>query len=319
MADDTGIFSADELAAEAVQRNDPPPEQQQEQRDDRPRDEHGRFAPKQDEQQQAAPAEQEQRDDKGNLVPQGAMHAERERRKAAEKELQTAREQLQRIAAMREAAAARRTAAEAGQSAEPAPEADPAAHIEYLKAKLAEIEGTQNQFVQERQVESLNQAETQQLHTVLSSSEAELRQQKPDYDEAINHVVQARARELKLYGLTPVQIQQHLQEEVLDITRSAIAQGRSPAEIGYEIALLRGYTPGEAPTNAQPGGQGSNGGGAARVAAIAAAQKGSRSLGQASGAAPPKDLNAQTIASMSEEEFDALYSTPEGRRMIDNL
>lgn len=307
MADE--IFDAEELAAEAVQADTPPPAEAPA-GDDRPRDEQGRFAPKAEGEDQ--PVAEETRDEKGNQVPQGALHAERERRKEAEKRWQQADAQLQSIARLREAAASRQPPP----LAEPAPEDDAAAQIAYLRDRLARVEGTQTEFARERETEQVDQMERQHLTTALTTAENEFRQATPDYDDAINHVIQARAQELALYGVPPVEIQKHLQQEVLDITRSAIAQGRSPAEVGYQLATLRGYRRAEGGQGEQPQGQA---GGAAQVAAIAAAQRGSRSLGQASGAAPAKDLNAQTIASMSQDEFDALYSTPEGKRMIDAL
>ena len=102
----------------------------------------------------------------------------------------------------------------------------------------------------------------------------------------------------------------------MDIVRSAVQQGRSAAELGYQIALSRGYRP----EQAQAGdGQQPQGGAAAKIAAIAAAQAGSKSLGHAGGGATPKTLNAEAVAAMSADEFDALYSTPAGRAMIDGL
>jgi hypothetical protein len=298
------IFNADELAAEQVQANDPPPAEQQQ--EDRPRDEQGRFAPKAGEEQ---PPAEEQPGDKSGTVPQGALHAERERRKEAENKWREAQTQLQAIADMR----ARVAAAKPQETAAPAGD-DDASQLAYLRQRVEQAERTANGVAQDRQTEQVDNLERQHLSTALSTAEAEFRAQRPDYDAAVGHVVQARAQELALYGLNPMQVQQTLQQEVLDITRSAIAQGRSPAEVAYQLATLRGYRPetGEQ-ASAQPNPA------AAQVAAVAAARQGSRSLGQASGAAPPKDLNAQTIAAMSEDEFDALYSTPEGRRMIDNL
>jgi hypothetical protein len=163
-------------------------------------------------------------------------------------------------------------------------------------------------------MESVEQVERQHLGAALSASESEFRQTKPDYDAAVAHVVNARAQELRLYGLNDVEVQQTLQQEVLDITRAAIQQQRSPAEVAYELAQLRGYR-----AEAGQAGQQGQGAAAAQVAGVAAARASSRSLGQAAGAAPAQDLNAQTVAAMTDEEFAALYSTPEGRRMIDAL
>ena len=83
--------------------------------------------------------------------------------------------------------------------------------------------------------------------------------------------------------------------------------------MAYQIAQSRGYRPTTAaPAPAQQGGA------AATIAAIAAAKNQSRSLGQASGTTP-QAVNAETIAAMTDDEFAVIYSTPQGRAMIDNL
>lgn len=300
------IFNADEIKAdETGAADDTPPEIVNEvvagAAEQATRDEQGRFAPKPD----AEP-------DKSGTVPQGALHAEREKRKTFETQARQYKEQLDAIATMRARIAA--------QQPEPAPQIgeDDASQVAYLRQRLEQMEGTQNTLVQQRQAEQVDTAERQHLSAALSSSEAEFRAATPDYDAAIDHVVNARAQELALYGLNAVQVQQTLQQEVLDITRSAIEQGRAPAEVAYQLATLRGYRP-ETPQNgSQPPVQQQS---AAQrtVEAVAAARAGSRSLGQASGSGPVKDINAATIAGMSDDEFQALYSTPEGRRMIDAL
>jgi hypothetical protein len=52
--------------------------------------------------------------------------------------------------------------------------------------------------------------------------------------------------------------------------------------------------------------------------AIATAKAQGKSLGGPA-AATPKQLNAEAVLAMSPEEFDAVYSTPEGKAMIDAL
>lgn len=299
MADD--IFNADELQAEQQGPGEitPPVEETQEQKDQRERDEQGRFKAKEPVEEQEA----EQAKPPAGTVPQGALHAERERRKDVEAELAAAREQLAAIAKMREQIASRKPA--------DLPPADDPAALEHLRARVAEQDQSLNRIGQQIDTQAANQAEVQQLGAVMAASENEYRSQQPDYDAAIQHVVEARARELGLYGLNPAQVQQTIAEEAMDIVRSAVSQGRNPAELGYQIALSRGYRP-----QAEQGQ--ANGNAAATVAALGAAKASSKSLGQASGTTPHQ-LNAETIINMGPEEFDRLYSTPEGRRQIDAI
>lgn len=300
------IFEPDELAADATGadtdlESQPPADQ-------RPRNPDGTFAPKAGEEEPPANADDSQPgedDGKGGTVPQAALHAERERRKSTEAQLAEAKAALARIAEFRDRAKAQQPPA--------LPAIDDPAALEHLTKRLGEVETQQTQFVQRQQLDAADQAELTQLQTVMAASENAFRAEKPDYDAAINHVVQARAQELALYGLTLPQIQQAISEEAADIARSAVAQGRNPAELGYQIALSRGYRPEAAQTAPQGGGQAQ-----ATLEAIAAAKQASRSLG-GGGGAPPQALNAEAIAAMDSAEFEALYSTPEGKRLIDSL
>jgi hypothetical protein len=309
MAD--GIFTEDELKADQTTvLTEPVVEETAEQKAERERDEQGRFKAKEPEEVVAAP-EVEEGKEKGGTVPQQALHAEREKRKAAEVELSSLREQLGAIQKMREQVASRKP--------EELPAADDPAAVEHLRKRLAEVEQTTTNIAQARDNEALNQRELQQLGGFMHQSETAFREKQPDYDAAIEHVVNARARELSLYGLTVPQIQQTIAEEATDIVRSAVAQGRDPAELGYEIARSRGYQPKPTDTNQdRTDPSKANGGAQAVLDAIAAAKAQGKSLGSGGGAAP-KTLTIEAVNSLSPEEFDAIYSTPEGKRMIDGL
>ena len=298
------IFEEDELAADAAGAEGETGQTSSGQ----PRGEDGKFVAKQPEEGagEGDAGEGEAGDKPGGTVPQGALHAERERRKAVEAELAAARDTLAQIQKFREAAKAKQP--------EALPGADDPAALEHLRQRLGQVETQQTQFVQREQMAAADQAEIMQLQSVMASSEQAFRAEKPDYDAAIQHVMQARAQELTLYGLSPLEIQQTIAEEATEIARTAVRQARNPAEMGYSIALARGYRPGAVGEGQQP----QNGDAAAKLNAIAQAQGASKSLGAGGGSAP-QALNAEAIAAMSSEEFEALYSTAEGRKLIDAL
>jgi hypothetical protein len=304
MADD--IFTEDELKAEQTGAAEElkAPEETQEQKDQRERDEQGRFKAKEPEAK--AVIDEIGDKEKGGTVPQQALHAEREKRKALEAELKPLKEQLEALAKMREQIASRKPA--------DLPPADDPAQVEHLRNRLAELEQGQTRISQHIDTQAVNQAEMQQLGSVMHQSETKFREQKPDYDAAINHVVNARAQELSLYGLTPPQIQQTIAEEATEIVRSAISQNRDPAELGYQIALSRGYRPvaqeqngQEQPSKAQQ-----------TIDAIAKAQAQSKSLGGAGGGKVAM-LNAEALMAMTPDEMMQLCSTPEGEAMVDRI
>lgn len=315
-----GIFNEEELAAAAqTEVTEPKPEeqggeQQPQGQDDRPRDEQGRFAPKTAEEGKQEPAPG--KDPGERTVEHGALHSERERRKSAEAQLKEAQDTLKRLAELR---------AKIGQGQDqgqqpPAPVGQQPQEetVEQLRARLGRLEQVETRRAQATDHARIDNYEQQQLARTLVTSEAEFAAHTPDYQEATAHLATSRARELQLYGMDPMSIQQTLAEEALEITRTAVQQGRSPAELAYEIAKMRGYQP-------KPGQQGGNGNGAgngsavAMIQAIRKGQETSKSLGSGGSAGGAGDINAQALASMSEDEFDQLYSTPEGRRLINSL
>jgi hypothetical protein len=306
MAD--SIFEEDELQADALTEDEAPDEEQVE---ERPRDEHGRFIKADDDEpgsvSEDASAEEEKPHDK--TVPQGALHAERERRKSVEAELKAAREQLEAIANMRKQVAERKP--------EALPAADDPAAVEHLRNRLAELDQRQTQVTQRMDTADLNQRETQELGTLMQSSEAQFRVETPDYDDGIAHLVAARAAELAEYNVPAAQAQQIIAEEAVEIVRTAVQLGRNPAELAYAIAKSRGYRPTQAEQQ-QNGGAQPNGGAAATVEAIAKAQAASKSLGNGGGSSAHQ-LNAEAIGAMDDDEFERLYATPEGRALINSL
>lgn len=297
------IFEEDELQAEQVDAGQEPLEE-----DDTPtgpeRDEQGRFKAKEPE-EEADPNVNDETD-AGKTVPQGALHAEREKRKAVQAELEAAKQQLAAIARMREQTNARKP--------EPLPEADDPAAMEHLRARLAETEQRTVRMEQQRELDAADYAETQQLYGVMASAEAAFRAQQTDYDDAISYLAQARAKELTRYGMSPPQINQVLSEEAAEIARTAIQQGMNPAELAYGIAQDRGYRP----TQAEAAPPAKQGGAAATLEAIAKAQGASKSLG-AGGGSSGAVLTAEAIAAMDADEFEKLYATPEGKALIDAL
>ncbi len=307
------IFEDDELQAEQTGAE----QELVEAPDGKPQDgpvrdpETGRFLPKDGEEQPLDPNVNDEGGDAGGTVPQGALHAEREKRKAVQKELEAARQQLDAIAKMREQVASRKPA--------DLPAADDPDGVEHLRTRLAEIDQRQTRFEQGMDAAALDQRETQHLASVTATSEAAYRAEHPDYDDAINHVVQARARELHLYGVPVADIQRIIVDEATEIARTAVTRGMDPAELGYKIAVERGYRPSQGGGNGAPAGQ-TNGSGtaAAKLDAIARAQGANKSLG-AGGGGSGAALTAEAIAQMDGDEFEALYSTPEGRALIDGL
>lgn len=300
MADD--IFSDEEIKAleTAEQATDTPAETPAE-TPEQPRDEHGRFVPKEPVEETPEP----EAEPKERTVPQGALHAEREKRKGIEAELKKAQEQLQALARLREQVAARQA------PAAPEPQAEDPAGVQHLTTRLSQLEQAQHTTQQERDEAALQAAEDEQLGVLAQRADEAYRAQVPDYDDAVRYVIQARAKELSMYGYSQPQIERAIGAEARDILRSAVQQGRDPADLIYNIAQARGYRSGTGET--PQAGQALR-----QVEAVANAKSQSRSLGQAAGATP-KQLNADALTAMSDDEFGELYNTAEGKKLIDSI
>jgi len=301
-------FTAEELEAEAVGQEtiEPTTEQQ-----DRARDEHGRFAPV----EQQGETEQRTR-----TVPHQALHQERESHKGTRAELQAAREQLAQLQTIRDRIrTAQQTPAPNTEYQQPAQQPgdqggeqqQPVPGLDHLQRRLDQIEQGNRQRETREQEAGVDQHEARVLHNTLAQAEAEFRQQTPDYGDAADHLMRSRARQLQIMGVADHEILDTIREEAADITRVAIQQGRSPAEVVYDWAQTYGYQP--------KGQQAPQQQGNAMLDAIARGQKQSRSLSSARGGSSVSDVNASAIANMSEDEFQALYATPEGKKIIDAL
>jgi hypothetical protein len=101
----------------------------------------------------------------------------------------------------------------------------------------------------------------QQFASVVAQSEALIRQSRPDYDAACQHLEEARMRELEMaipdddprswlmarqLGLqNPAQLRTvQLQQDAIGVARIAVARGQSPAEFYYNLAMQRGWRSG---------------------------------------------------------------------------
>jgi hypothetical protein len=229
------------------------------------------------------------------FVPIEALHEARERTRTMAQQLQLATTRMNQILTSR------------GQGEQQAPQMpdineDPAGYIVALEQRLARFERGREQ-----------ETEIRQLDTRLENDEAVFQQQRPDYQQASDHYVMSRAREL-LQFYPENEAQQILLNEAREIAKQSWTRGMSAAETIYNLAVARGYNP-NAPQR-QPTGQqqqqqqGQQGQGQGKPSAQAVVdsvnrgQQASRSLSGGNGAGRAAELNAEAILNMSDEEFE---------------
>lgn len=207
-----------------------------------------------------------------------------------------------------------RQARETAQEPQPDPEAearkfeeDPVGYLreqnERLQSRLDEVQNQTQEQVQQTEQEKKQAEEFQQFQAQVNSQVNQFREQAPDYDQALQHLVDARTNELKAFGIEdPATVNQALQQEAIGIAQHAIQHGRNPGEVVYELAKLRGYQPGQAPAD----------GGTGVEDKLNNLERGQQATNPMSGAeGGSKNLTASDLEKMSDDEFDKLWAEME--------
>jgi hypothetical protein len=227
-------------------------------------------------------------------VPHQAMHQERERRKAAEKELQAIREQMARLEGAQEAIKQRETQAQAPPPAAkvPAWEEDPKGHLEARLAQLAEAQGHLTQAEQARVQQQRQQQQLNELQQWGTAQENEFSKTHTDYLDAVKHLRDSRAAELRALGANDQQINYQIAVDTLQLAEMARAQGANLADRIYTISKQRGFQ-GKPASTAEPPEQ-----------TIERQNRGKDFSSTGSTGAPPQTkMSADRLSKMSEREF----------------
>lgn len=219
------------------------------------------------------------------MVPQGALHQERERRKEAERQTQD----FQRQMADLQAQIAKLTAPPPAEIVVPDPVLDPKGFREFQIKQITE----RAQEKVEAEKRAMEAKQQQQIMARLNQDVQAFRGITPDYDTAFQHAVKARREELAFYGNSEEQIAAQMEVDVQAIVQTAYSQGKNPAELFYTYAKMRGYAP---PPVARPQA-------AVQVTALAEAQRQTQSLAPAGGPANDGGMTLETLAKMSEADL----------------
>lgn len=198
-------------------------------------------------------------------VPISDLLLERRRRQAMEGELQDQKQTLavmnerimnaQRMQQMQQMQEQRQRQAQ--ENPAPDPEEDPigAANykIEMLEQQLRNVARTtaqQQQMAQQQQQQQIEEAALNDIVVQSQNLQQQFVQEKSDYWDAFQHLMDTRTAELKTMGYDGANLQQILENEKGMIVNSCIdrdAQGnmagwkQNPAAVAYSLAQQRGY------------------------------------------------------------------------------
>lgn len=239
------------------------------------------------------------RDAAGRFVPHQAMHAERERRKAAETraqelEVKTAKAE-ERLAVINQLLEAQTGAHHDNQeyqldpNAEIDPEVDIFGAVKQLKQQNAQIkkQNEQKQLVDSYRHDAMN-----------------FMRKHPDLTQAYQHLEAARDRELQVLGFTDAaQRKQQIMLEEAQLVKTTLAQGRSAAETIYQMAQTRGYQPRQTGSFTQLADP-------AAMAQIQRIQQGREANASMSGhgGSPGQGLTIDQIVNMPDDQFGNLVN-----------
>lgn len=251
------------------------------------------------------------------MVPHAALHEERERRKAADARLALLEERtnllLQNIGRAPQQQVAAPDPNAQPEIVVPDERADPVGHI-IAKLQVQERElqvlrgGSQQQREAQQQAMVINAIQTQ-----ARALEGEFKQATPDYDAAIEFLVQKDSEELKALGYAdPAQRDAIIRQKGLQIAADAIQNRANPAERLYAIAKLRGFAGSPAAEDIE---QPATNGAAQKIATIANGQRQSRTLSGARGAAP-QAMTASRLLEMSDADFSRALENPENMGLL---
>jgi hypothetical protein len=219
------------------------------------------------------------------FVKHEALHEERMRRKEMQQKIQVMEQRFQEIV--------NNLTPRAEQPKPPSPEEDPIGHLRYQQDALNRSVEDHHRFLAQQQVNAQQQAMFQSTVNTYAAKAAEYSKTNESFNDAYKYLIDSRKNEYTAVGYQPEEISRLLQDDELAIVNKAFQDEANPAERIYNIAVARGFSS----KKQAPGQQ--------KIEAIDKGVKASRTLANVSGGTS-KGLSLETIAEMSDEEFDKI-------------
>jgi len=244
-----------------------------------------------------------ERGPEGKFVPLQALQEERAEKKQLRDELRQYREwQAQLAQRLQQLPVAQQPAAQV-----PDPQTRPLDYINHVLGNMQATTAELQQWRQQQEQAAQQRAAVQQASDWAAAQEREFIKGQPEYPEAYRYAADARDKELQALGYSdPAARANIVRMNTAEIINNAIQQGKNPAELVWEYARARGFTPKAARAAA---------GNAEAQAKIAAGlQAGGAKLNQG-GATGEGDLSAKDLAGITDpEEFEKAWKRVFGKR-----
>lgn len=232
----------------------------------------------------------------GKMVPLSELMQERERRRAIEADLQRTRDEFVRgNARLEQLMETVGKIAQPPRQAEQAPDinTDPVGFFKWQAERQEREIAELRAFKQQQEQTGQQRAAEDQFITAYRADAAAFRAKSPDFDPAYEHFMQTVYDMATDAGATPQQARQEVLAQEQRLVRTALQNGRSPAEAVYGAAKRWGFQP---PATAQNG--------AARMEAIQRGQSAAKTTANGGGGGGKWDnITVERLAQMAPEEF----------------
>ena len=239
-------------------------------------------------------------DKESRFVPLQALQEERAEKKQLREELRQFREwqaQLtQRLQQMPQGQPSQ-------QPQMPDPQTRPLDYINYVLGSVQNSTAELQQWRQQQELASQQRATVQQYADWARGQELEFSKAQPEYRDAYRFAAESRDKELQALGYTDPGVRASIvRMNTAEITHNAATQGRNPAELVWEYARARGFTPKSA----------RNGEAQAKIAAGLQTAGGKLNRGGETGEG---DMSARDLAGISDpDEFEKAWKRVFGRK-----
>jgi hypothetical protein len=232
-------------------------------------------------------------------VPHQALHEEREKRKAIEKQYreekkanEESRTRLdERLRILNEAITPRQQPID--------PRTNPAGYAQQVASEVAALKTKVSGYEQQQADTQRQEQEENRLWTAYRASGREFTKASPDFPEAYNFLLASRYQELQAMGFDEGTIAEALKNDERNLAINAQQTGSDPAETIYKWASARGFKAGGTPS--AKNGKGGD------LDRLKTAQDASETLSKSGGSASDAGrLSLKSIERMSDDEFRAL-------------
>lgn len=225
-------------------------------------------------------------------VPLAELIEERHKRQASEQEFKEFKETVdERLARLSEA---------------PAPdlEDDPFGKLEHSQEKLSTDVSDIKKTLEDQQKQNKEAVESQQFNQTVANLESQFKAKTPDYDSAVQHLSDTWMKQYQSMGMSNEDAMKRLNEDAQRLMNNAMAAGKNPAEVAYEMSQGIGYKAGSK-------------GGTKKLNDIAKGMK-NQTLSDTGGGSET-DMDSSTLAAMSDDDFnDYLDKNPGAFKKIMN-